>query len=341
MKYFAISSIITVIGLALSYYIHSWEGMAICALLILMEVSLSFDNAVVNAAVLKNMDAKWQRRFLTWGMVIAVFGVRFILPLVIVAFATGIAVWDVTKMAWYQPEEYSRHVLASHVQIGAFGGMFLLMVFLKFILDENKDLHWIVGLERRLVKLGKLEAIEIMLALSALLGIQFFLEEQDRLPAMVAGVVGIVLYVLVNGLAALVSHADQEGPTVTHMVSYSGMMGFIYLQFLDASFSLDGVIGAFAISKDVIIIMIGLGVGAFFVRSLTVYLVHKGTLDHYRYLEHGAHYGIGALSAIMLISMLFHVPEVVTGVIGFTFIALSLISSIKYNKAVLLSGKKR
>jgi hypothetical protein len=110
-------------------------------------------------------------------------------------------------------------------------------------------------------------------------------------------------------------------------------MGFIYLQFLDASFSLDGVIGAFAMSKDIVIIMLGLGAGAMFVRSLTVWMVRKGTLDQYRYLEHGAHYGIGALAVIMLISMVHHVPEVVTGFIGIGFIVLSLVSSIQHNSS--------
>ena len=75
---------------------------------------------------------------------------------------------------------------------------------------------------------------------------------------------------------------------------------FLYLEVLDASFSFDGVIGAFAITNDIVLMALGLGIGAMYVRSLTVYLVRQGTLDDYVYLEHGAHYAIGALAVILL-----------------------------------------
>jgi hypothetical protein len=101
---------------------------------------------------------------------------------------------------------------------------------------------------------------------------------------------------------------------------------------LDASFSFDGVIGAFAITSDVVIIMLGLAIGAMFVRSMTVFLVRKGTLDEYVYLEHGAHYAIGILAVIMLASMKWHVPELITGGVGVAFILASLWSSLQYKK---------
>ena len=112
----------------------------------------------------------------------------------------------------------------------------------------------------------------------------------------------------------------------------SGLAGFLYLETLDASFSFDGVIGAFAITHDIIIIAIGLGVGAMFVRSMTLMLVDKGTLGEFRYLEHGAFYAIGALSALMYIGTLMEVSEIITGLIGAGFIVLALYSSIRYNK---------
>ena len=101
---------------------------------------------------------------------------------------------------------------------------------------------------------------------------------------------------------------------------------------MDASFSFDGVIGAFAITNDVVIIMLGLAIGAMFVRSMTIFLVEKGTLDEFVYLEHGAHYAIGALAIIMLLSMKFHIPEIVTGLIGIAFIVASVIASIQYRR---------
>ena len=99
-----------------------------------------------------------------------------------------------------------------------------------------------------------------------------------------------------------------------------------------AFFSFDGVIGAFAITSDVVIIMLGLAIGAMFVRSMTLYLVAKGTLDAYVFLEHGAHYAIGALAIIMLLSVKFHVPEIITGLIGIAFIGWALLASLKHRK---------
>ncbi|MDX2112887.1 MAG: DUF475 domain-containing protein [Alphaproteobacteria bacterium] len=337
MKYFHLSNATTVLGLILAYLWAGTHGLMIAALLMIMEISLSFDNAVVNATVLRHMSEVWQRRFLTWGILIAVFGMRLIFPIVIVGFATGLSMWEVTQLALNKPEEYSKHVLDSHVQIAAFGGMFLLMVFLKFVLDASKDLHWIGWLEERLAKLGKLEAVEVVVAMTFLLVLQSFLPEHEQHAALLSGTIGVVLYVAISGLTALFSHEEDAADGVTRTVAYSGFMGFMYLQLLDASFSLDGVIGAFAISKDVIIIMLGLGIGAMFVRSLTIYMVRKGTLDAYVYLEHGAHWGIGALAAIMLISMLVHVSEFITGLIGLGFILLSLWSSVKYNRALKTS----
>lgn len=331
IRYYYFSIACTVIGLALAFAWGSWHGLFICALLCVMEVTLSFDNAVVNATVLKGMSEKWQRRFLTWGILIAVFGMRLLFPLLIVALATGLSLWGVGELALNNPDEYSRHVLDARVQIGAFGGMFLLMVFLKFVLDEGKDLHWIAWLEEKLARLGKLESVEVILAFVILLFAQGTLEGEDAHHAMVAGTIGIVLYVAVNSVSALLS-SNSAGQMAVTPIAYSGLMGFIYLQFLDASFSLDGVIGAFAISKDVVIIMLGLGIGAVFVRSMTIHLVRRGTLSQYVYLEHGAHYGIGALAAIMLLSMTYHIPEIVTGLVGLTFILLALWSSVKYNR---------
>jgi uncharacterized protein len=328
MRIFLASYIVTALCLAGAFYWGGWSGLFICALLVVMEVSFSFDNAVVNATVLKHMNATWQKRFLTWGMLVAVFGMYYLFPILIVSVATGLNVIDVTRMAFVDQESYSAHLMGAHTQIAAFGGMFLLMVFFKFIFDEGKDLHWLGKLEEKLAQIGKLEAVEIILALSVLLIIEQFLPGEEALTEMSAGVFGVVLYVAVSSLTALLGKKGVENA----VAGFSGLGGFIYLNLLDASFSLDAVIGSFAISHDIVIIVLGLTAGAMFVRSLTVYLVRKGTLDHYVYLEHGAHYGIGALAVIMLVSMVTPVSEIITGLIGLAFILLSLWSSLRYNR---------
>lgn len=343
MKYFYVSHIVTVVGMGLAFmwgqaHGSGVEALIIAGLLTVMEISLSFDNAVVNATVLKHMSPKWQKRFLTWGILIAVFGMRLVFPVVIVALATGLGLVEVTQLAFADPKTYSEHVLAAHIDIASFGGMFLLMVFLHFLLDEAKDVHWIGIIERRLSRLGKLESVEVVVALTLLLVLQGFLPEDSQRDALMSGTIGVVSYVFVKSVTALASVPDEASDGVTKAAGYSGFLGFMYLQLLDASFSLDGVIGAFAMSNDVVIIMIGLGVGAMFVRSLTVYLVRKGTLDEYVYLEHGAHYGIGALALIMLFSMFHHVPEVLTGLIGVTLIGLSLVSSVRLKRRERVAG---
>jgi hypothetical protein len=152
-------------------------------------------------------------------------------------------------------------------------------------------------------------------------------------------------YLLVNGLGEFfdeASDAEDEDEDeleaelskkrVMHVVGKAAFFLFLYLEVLDASFSFDGVVGAFAITSDPIIIAIGLGVGAMFIRSLTVFLVRKGTLSEYEYLEHGALWAIGALAVILLITIEYEVPEVVTGLIGVAFIGAAFISSLVRNR---------
>jgi uncharacterized protein len=338
MQHFRLSILITVFCLAAAFFWSGMIGVFIALILGVLEVSLSFDNAVVNASVLKRMNARWQYYFLTWGILIAVFGMRLVFPVLIVSVATSIDFISVAQMALEDPATYSQHLNNVHVQISAFGGMFLLMVFFSFILDDAKELHWLGRIEERISALGKLKAIEIILALGLLLIIQKWLPQEIRLDALVAGVSGLILFVIVDSLSGFFEEEEQleeegqEGLT-TEVLKKAGIMSFIYLEVLDASFSFDGVIGAFAITQDVIIIMLGLAIGAMFVRSLTVYLVNKGTLDDYVFLEHGAHYAIGVLAGIMLVSMRYHISEVVTGLVGAVLIALSVFSSIRYNKA--------
>lgn len=332
MQHFRLSFIVTALCLATAFYWGGLIGVFIATILGVLEVSLSFDNAVVNASVLKRMDERWQFYFLTWGILVAVFGMRLLFPIIIVSAATGIDFIGVTDMALHDPTTYAHHLEASHVQIAAFGGMFLLMVFFGFIFDDAKELHWLGRIEEKMASWGKLESIELIIALGLLLLIQNWLPEGIRLDAMVAGVSGVILFVVVDSLSALFED-EQEGEQIGAAVKKTGVMSFLYLEVLDASFSFDGVIGAFAITQDVVIIMLGLAIGAMFVRSLTVYLVRKGTLDEYVFLEHGAHYAIGVLAGIMLMSMSHHIPEVVTGLVGAILIGLSVYSSIQYKKA--------
>lgn len=214
--------------------------------------------------------------------------------------------------------------------------MFLLLVFLNFVFDD-KDIHWFGWLEKRLAKFGKVDAMSVFVAIVTLMISLTWVDKAHKSVVLMAGVWGILIYMGVNVLSTLLEgdgddDGTPDGHEVAGAIAKGGIAGFLYLEVLDASFSFDGVIGAFAITNDVVIIMIGLAIGAMFVRSMTIFLVEKGTLDEFVYLEHGAHYAIGALAIIMLISMKFHVPEIITGLIGVAFIVASVIASIRYRR---------
>lgn len=306
------------------------NALAIALLLGVLEVSLSFDNAVVNASVLRNMSVVWQQRFLTWGMLIAVFGMRFIFPIVIVALSSGMGFMETVREAFGNPETYAHHLEQAHVTISAFGGTFLMMVFLKYFMNPKKEEHWLTHLEGTLARIGKLDTIQAVFVSALLLFlVHNFVAPAERLSALTAGFIGLLVYLGMDAIGSLF-----EADDLTAKAGAAGFSSFMYLQVLDASFSLDGVIGAFALSKDIVLIAAGLTIGAMFVRSLTIMMVRKGTLEMYRFLEHGAHYGIGALAVIMLLSMNrnVHIPEIITGLIGAGFIALSVWASLRANK---------
>jgi hypothetical protein len=298
-----------------------------------MEVSLSFDNAVVNASVLRNWNEFWRKLFLTVGILVAVFGMRLLFPLVIVAAATGLGMVEVWNMAIDTPAEYSRHLIAHHAEVSAFGGAFLLLVFLNFLFDDEKELHWLGWIEEKLGKYGT-EGLAILLTLSAVFACMALVPEGRKLAVLISGVVGVLVYVGVDWISSLLEEEESEDPAVAKLISQGSIGGFLYLEVLDASFSFDGVIGAFAITNDVVIIMLGLAIGAMFVRSMTVYLVHRGTLEEFVFLEHGAHYAIGILALIMFASVEYEIPEWFTGLSGVAFIVVSLWSSIRYKRRI-------
>lgn len=330
MATFRFSILFTVACLGLAWWWGGAQGMFLALVLGVLEVSLSYDNAVVNAAVMRHWSHRWRTLFLTVGIFIAVFGMRLFFPIAIVAVATEQGLLAVARMALEDPDRYAAHLTAHHIPVAAFGGMFLLMVCLAFLLDANKRVHWLPWVESRLVALGRVNGMPVLLALGVLLASRETLPPNHaRELALVAGVWGVVLFQLVRGVAALCEGDDAcSAPGAGMRASQGGIMGFMYLELLDASFSFDGVIGAFAVTRDVVIIMLGLGIGAIFVRSMTVFLVERGTLDKYIYLEHGAHYAIGVLALVMLVSMTMPVPELFTGVSGLAIILLSFWASV-------------
>ncbi|WP_424213932.1 DUF475 domain-containing protein [Streptomyces sp. BI20] len=364
LKTFGWSFAVTALGLVAAVFYGGWTAFGIVAILSVLEISLSFDNAVVNAGILKKMNAFWQKIFLTVGVLIAVFGMRLVFPVVIVAISAQLGPIEAVKLAINDKPMYQQLVTDAHPSIAAFGGMFLLMIFLDFIF-EDRDIKWLGWLERPLAKLGKIDMLSVCIALIVLLvaALWFGVEAHQHggthvdkaQTVLVSGIAGLITYLIVGGLSGFFENkleeeeereheAEEEAKRSGKPVSAVVLAGkaaffmFLYLEVLDASFSFDGVIGAFAITNDIVLMALGLGIGAMYVRSLTVYLVRQGTLDDYVYLEHGAHYAIGALAALLLITIRYEINEIITGLIGVVLIAWSFWSSVRRNKRLALEG---
>ncbi len=346
LSYLTWAIVATVIGLGLGAWLgftteHTVGGAMkfffICAVLAVLEISLSFDNAIVNANKLKDMTPVWQHRFLTWGIVIAVFGMRIVFPLLIVVIAAKVGPWEAMVMAASQPERYAEIMQDAHLPIAAFGGTFLMMVALSFFFDHEKDVHWVHWLEEKISKYSSIKGIEIALVLVIMLIFSRVIAASDNphLGPVAANtffhsaIWGLLTFLLVEVLGGFFDKSQE----FTTGAAKGGLGAFLYLEVLDASFSFDGVIGAFALTQNLFVIAIGLGIGAMYVRSMTIMLVEKGTLAQYRFLEHGAFYAILILSVIMYVQTLYHIPEVITGLGGAALIGIALWSSIRWNRA--------
>lgn len=354
LKTFGWSFAITVAGLALAGVLWGWQGLAIVGILSILEVSLSFDNAVINAGILRKMNAFWQKIFLTVGILIAVFGMRVVFPVVIVAITAKLGPIEAVNLAINDKAQYQELVTSAHPAIAAFGGVFLLMIFLDFIFEE-RDYKWLSWIEKPMAKLGKLDTLSVIITLVVLLVSAMTVATDAAHGAgdksatvLLSGVAGLITYLVVAGVSGYfedkLEDEDEESEepaaapakagngAVVGLAGKAAFFMFLYLEVIDASFSFDGVISAFAITNDIFMMALGLGIGAMYIRSLTVFLVRKGTLDDYVYLEHGAHYAIGALAVILLVTIKYEIPEVVTGLVGVALIGLSFASSVIRNR---------
>ncbi|MDD3436215.1 MAG: DUF475 domain-containing protein [Candidatus Gastranaerophilales bacterium] len=342
MQYFIGSYIVTILGIISAWFwgehVRPGSGLVsvfIVLVLSILEVSLSFDNAVVNAMKLEKMNEKWRRMFLTIGILIAVFGMRFLFPVLVVSIFANLGLLEVVKIAVSDSAKYAYYLHQTHAPIVTFGGTFLMMLFLAYFFNEQKEVHWIKHIEKKLQYFGNIKSAETIITILALFLVQTQIAPEQKLFVVLSGLSGIFIYLLIDGITQWLEQKEEESTKhFATTVKGSGFIGFLYLELIDASFSLDGVLGAFALSKDIVIISIGLAIGAMFVRSLTIMLVEKKTLDKYLYLEHGAHWAIGALAVIMMVSAFHEVPEVLTGLIGLAFIILALVSSLLHNKRV-------
>jgi hypothetical protein len=344
-RIFGVSLAVTAAALVAGYAHGGLTALFLLVALAVLEVSLSFDNAIINAAVLQQMSPFWQRMFLTIGILVAVFGMRFLFPLGIVWATAGLDPVRAMELALNPPPNnalefadgspsYEKLVIAAHPAIAAFGGAFLLMLFLDFVFHD-RDIKWLKWIEIPFARIGRLGQLAVVVAglVLILISTQLTHSDEERATVLTAGLLGVVSYLVVNGLSRAFRPSGIDA--VAKVAGRAALMMFLYLELLDAAFSFDGVTGAFAITSDPIVIALGLGlVGSMFVRSITIYLVQQEALGRYVYLEHGAHWAIGVLAVIMLLSIepRLEVPDAVTALVGVFFIGAAFGWSVLRNR---------
>lgn len=357
-KTFRLSIIVSVIALLVAFFYGGWAALFTVFLLGIMELSLSADNAVVSARIVAKLSQKWQTIFLTVGIFVAVFVVRFGAPILIVSSVTGLSASDALSLAMEkgpieQEGSYAYIMHHEHPSIAAFGGLFLLLITLNFLFEE-KEHYWLSWVEKPLAKLGSIDGAAIIVSLAVLTGILVFTQD---IKVVACGLAGILTYLIINAIGAffeareeaaaeedeaLAEKIAEDGTVKNAIIGLTGkaaFFSFLYLEVLDASFSLDGVVAAFSVTSDPVLIGLGLGfIGALFVRSTTIFLVKKGTLDDYVYLDHGAHWAIGSLAVLLFVSMTVPIPELVTGTVSVAILIAALITSIQRNKKLIAEG---
>lgn len=324
--------VVTLGGLALAGYAGGVRGVYVVTVLAVLEVALSFNNAVINAVVLRRLNKFWQLMFLTVGLAVAVFGMRLLFPVLLVAVTAHLPLSAVASLALRNPAEYAAKLMQARPEIAAFGATFLMMLFLDFVLDETKEVHWIGVVERPLARAGRLRPLSVLLVLAGLAGAACILSGSDAPRVLLAGLAGLAVYMFVRGVSRLFAGLGGQQPGRAVVAGSAALVLFLYLEVLDSAFSFDSVVGAFAISTNVLAIALGLSIGAVFMRDITVLLVRKGTLQQYIYLEHGAQYSVGALAVILALGLAYDVPDIVTGLVGAGIIGLSLLSSVRENR---------
>ena len=349
------------VSIIIEFFYMGVLGIVQGTTLTILELSLSFDNAVVNALILANMPPLWRRRFLTWGMLIAVFGVRLIFPILIVFATTDLSFVESFSLAINNPEEYEKVIMASHHIVMAFGGVFLLMIFLSFLFNENKEVHWIASIEKYASRWSSVGDLKILIAILTVAVIGFYapsdididgvLTKIDKADIVLPMIYGILLFLCIEFLRGILeddgskheaNSMENQREKIEHVahsqLAKGGFASFMYLELIDMSFSFDGVLGAFAVSQNIVIIMLGLGAGAFAVRNLTILMVDRGTVAEYIYLEHGAMWSIGLLATSMIVQIFVHLPHGLIIAFAIIPIAIAFIHSVKENK---LKGEKQ
>jgi hypothetical protein len=385
LRIFSWSTPLIAISLIISAVYGGWNGLAIVGIVAIFQIAMLYEVAVGNVVMLKQLPVFWQKVFIRIGLPLAIFVVQLVFPVAIVSIIAWCNPVDVVELALTDPMSYKQMITDAHPVIAAFVGTFLLMSFLEVFFDERKTL-WLQWLEKKLVKVGRpadwakwalFPVDQFGLILMIMLTIlQHYKDyghhayqyggEYADLSASVfwGGVIGFILYQLIEGFseifrAKFVDRAQRSRPEIPLVTTDKRMSFFVIcsLMVLNVQFSFYSMIGALAITNDIVSVTNGLGLGAMIVWLLTVYWVrqvkwtssvnirHNGEnyeierSDSYRigqnnwvpydYITHGVSYAVGVLAVLMLFTVQYHIPELVIGVASVALIVASYISSVR------------
>lgn len=287
--------------------------------LIFFETISSVDNAIINAEVLGTMRAKARRWFLVWGIIASVFLVRGLLPWLIIWLATpGLGPITALTATFSNDPRVAAAVTTSAPILLAGGGIFLIFLFFHWLFIEPKN----YGLPGE--KFFHAQSIWFYAVVSVVLMVIVWFALQVN-PFMAFGaVVGSTAFFITHGFKQNAEHQER------HLMAggLSDISKIFYLEVIDATFSIDGVLGAFAFTLSVPLILLGNGIGAIVVRQLTLGNIER--VKKYAYLKNGAMYSILFLGIIMMLdSFGVHIPSWVSPIITFGVIGFFFLKSVK------------
>ena len=289
--------------------------------LTLFEAVASLDNAIINAQVLSTMKEKARRWFLTWGMLIAVFGVRGFLPLLIVWAANpSLGPIGAVSATFSSDPVAMAAIERSAPVLLAGGGIFLLFLFAHWIFLEEKKFGF--SFEQRVVKYGMwfYAVVSVLLAT-----VVWFALEQNEMIAFGA-ILGSTAFFITHGFKEQAEQKEKE--LLQKNTGQSDWSKILYLEAIDTTFSIDGVLGAFAFTFSIPLILLGNGLGAIIVRQVTIHNVER--VKRYPYLKNAAMYSILILGAIMVAHAFgSHIPEWLSPVCTIAIICYFIWKSIR------------
>lgn len=297
--------------------------------LCLFEIISSIDNAVINANVLKTMEPKYRKIFLLWGLLFAVFIVRGILPFVIVWIANpDLSLWQVVSATFSGSPEIREYLEKSKPLLLLGGGIYLFFVFLSWLfLEEKKYSFFVEGFIHR--QSAWFYAFASVITTSVV----YFSLQKNPILAL-AATIGVSAFFITDGFK---KNAEEKEKQLMNP-AMSAWSKILYLEVLDASFSIDGVIGAFAFTISVPLIILGNGLGALVVREFTIRGIDL--ITKFQYLKNGAMYAIGVLGAIMVLeSFGQEFPFWLAPLNMVLLLGIFLFLSIRANKAIKQTAK--